>query len=141
MGGAPCPGEPLCRVSDAVGLRRGGAVSIMMENRIEYLAAIIATNKLGVTAGLINSNLRERPLSHCIAVTESKKCIFGGKVQHAIDQVRGELDLLEDSDYFVIPEAGAAAPPDSPFASFPNSRSSELKCAVSLGSSSSEIEP
>ena len=86
MGGAPCPGEPLCRVSDAVGLRRGGAVSIMMENRIEYLAAIIATNKLGVTAGLINSNLRERPLSHCIAVTESKKCIFGGKVQHAIDR-------------------------------------------------------
>ena len=48
MGGAQCPGEPLCRVSDAAGLQRGDAVSIMMENRIEYLAAIIATNKLGV---------------------------------------------------------------------------------------------
>ena len=94
----------------AAGLQRGDAVSIMMENRIEYLAAIIATNKLGVTAGLINSNLRERPLSHCIAVTESKKCIFGGEVQDAIDQVRGELDLLEGSDYFVIPEAGGTAP-------------------------------
>ena len=48
----------------------------MMENRIEFLAVVIALNKIGITAGLINTNLLGRPLSHRVSVTESKKCVF-----------------------------------------------------------------
>ena len=92
------------------GLEPGDTVSLMMENRIELLAAVIAANKLGVTAGLINNNLRERPLVHCVTVTGSKKCIFGGEVEEAIDQVRGDLRLADGADYFAIPEPGGRAP-------------------------------
>ena len=92
------------------GLEAGDTVSIMMENRVELLAAIIAANKLGLTAGLINNNLRERPLVHCVTVTESKKCIFGGEVQESIDQVREDLHLVDGADYFVVPEPGGQAP-------------------------------
>ena len=94
----------------SAGLGSGDTISIMMENRIEFLAAVIGANKLGVTAGLINSNLRERSLVHCITLTASSKCLFGGEVQDAIAEVRGDLDLVEGSDYFVVPERGARAP-------------------------------
>ena len=88
----------------AAGLQRGDTVSIMLENRLEFLPLMIATNKLGITAGFINTNLRERPLAHCITVTESKKCIFGAELQGAIETVKGDLHLSEGTDYYVIPD-------------------------------------
>ncbi|TNF87189.1 MAG: hypothetical protein EP301_07200, partial [Gammaproteobacteria bacterium] len=59
------------------GLQRGDTASVVMENRIEFLATIVALNKLGAVGALINTNLRGRQLIHCITVTDSKKCIFG----------------------------------------------------------------
>ena len=86
------------------GLARGDVVSVMMENRVELLALVVAANKLGITAGLINTNLRQRPLTHCVSVTASKKCIFGAEVQGAIEEVKAELDLREGEDYYVVPD-------------------------------------
>ena len=94
----------------SAGLAPGDTISVMMENGIEFLALVLAANKLGITTGLINTNLRERPLIHCITVTASKKCVFGGGLTDAIAEVRGELDLAEGDDYFVVPEDGSSAP-------------------------------
>ena len=94
------------------GLTRGDVASVMMENRIEFLALVIAANKLGVTAGLINTNLRQRPLSHCITVTGSKKCFFGAEVQDAIQEVKDELELTEGEDYYVVPDAANQEAPE-----------------------------
>ena len=94
----------------SAGLVPGDTVSVMMVNRIEFLALLLAANKLGITTGLINTNLRERPLVHCITITASKKCFFGGELTDAIAQVKGELDLVEGSDYFAIPEDGGPVP-------------------------------
>jgi citronellyl-CoA synthetase len=96
----------------AQGLRRGDAVSVMMENRIELLATIVALNKLGVVAGLINTNLRGRPLAHCITVTESRTCVFGEEVDDAIAEVKDELPLEEGSGYLFVPDAGTSAAPN-----------------------------
>ena len=86
------------------GVTRGDTVSVIMENRIEFLATIIGLNKIGAVGALINTNLTGRPLTHCITVTESKKCIFGAELLNAIDEVKGELDLEEGADYFVMPD-------------------------------------
>ena len=93
------------------GLGIGDTVSIVMENRVEFLALLIATNKLGITAGLINTNLRGRPLIHCVNVTASKKCVFGGEVQEAIEEAKGEFDLEEGTDYFVVPDGSSNGSP------------------------------
>ena len=92
-----------------VGLGVGDTVSVVMENRIEFLALLIAANKIGIVAGLINTSLRGRPLIHCINVTASKKCVFGGEVQDAIGEAKDELDLEQGADYLVVPD-GAPAP-------------------------------
>ena len=101
-------------VLKVAGLVRGDVVSVMMENRLEFLALVVAANKLGVTAGLINTNLRQRPLTHCISVTESKKCIFGAEVQEAIQEVKAELSLAEGEDYFVVPDHDGSDAPAAP---------------------------
>ena len=75
------------------GIEPGDVVSMMMENRVEFLACVVAINKIGAIAALINTNLRENPLQHCISVTESKMCLFGTELTDAIDGVRNAVDL------------------------------------------------
>ena len=96
---------------ESLGVKRGDTVSVLMENRIEFLAVIVALNKLGATAGLINTNLREQPLIHCVTVTESKKCIFGSELTEAVQGAKSELHLDEGTDYLFVPDGvGAPAP-------------------------------
>ncbi|GAB5451706.1 MAG: long-chain-acyl-CoA synthetase [Halioglobus sp.] len=95
-----------------LGLGRGDAVSLLMENRIEFLAAIIAMNKLGIIGALINTNLTGRSLSHCISITESKACIVGEERIEAIDGVRGDASLSDVAHYLFVPDAGEQACPD-----------------------------
>ena len=52
------------------GLKAGDTASVFMENRIEFLVTVIALNKLGITAALINTNLSGKSLAHCISVTK-----------------------------------------------------------------------
>ena len=88
----------------AQGVARGDTVSLMMDNRIEFLAMIVALNKLGAIASLINNNLHGLSLNHCVTVTESKKFVFGSEVAEAVNEIKGELDIAEGSDYYVMPD-------------------------------------
>ena len=88
----------------SIGVEPGDVVSVLMENRIEFLQTIIALNKLGAIAGLINTNLRGRPLTHCIAVTQSRKCVFGSELAGALEEIKEDLQLSEGNDYFVVPD-------------------------------------
>ena len=88
----------------SIGVKTGDVVSVVMENRIEFLQTVIALNKIGAIAGLINTNLRGRPLTHCIEVTKSKKCIFGSELSEALEEVKDDLSLSEGEDYFVVPD-------------------------------------
>ena len=94
------------------GVAHGDVVSLVMENRIEFLAVTVALNKLGAIPGFINTNLRGRPLVHCITVTESKKCVFGEELAPALAEVKSELPLAEGQDYLFVPDAGEAPAPN-----------------------------
>jgi citronellyl-CoA synthetase len=96
----------------AKGLKRGDTASVIMENRIQFLAVIVALNKLGVTGALINTNLRGRPLQHCISITESKACIFGEELGDALNEVKAELPLNEGDDYLFVPDSGTSPAPN-----------------------------
>jgi citronellyl-CoA synthetase len=96
----------------AQGLVRGDAVSLIMENRIEFLATLIALNKLGVIAALINTNLNGKPLIHCINITHSKMCIFGEERLETIAQVRGEPDLTAIENWLFVADSGTESCPD-----------------------------
>jgi citronellyl-CoA synthetase len=94
----------------AQGVGRGDTVSVIMENRIEFLATIVGLNKIGAVAGLINTNLRGKPLVHCITVTESKMCVFGEELGAALAEVKAELPLAEGSGYLFVHSRWATIP-------------------------------
>jgi citronellyl-CoA synthetase len=88
------------------GVKHGDCVSLMLENRVEFLAALAAVNKLGAIAGLINTKLQGRQLAHCISVTESVACIVGEEVAAALAPITAELELKVGSDYLYVPDKG-----------------------------------
>lgn len=96
----------------AQGLKRGDVVSMMMDNRIEFVAALVALNKLGIIGGLLNTNLTGRPLTHCISVTGSKKCLVGAESVDAITGVLNNLDLQAGGDFLFVADNDATECPD-----------------------------
>ncbi|MEM8661262.1 MAG: AMP-binding protein, partial [Pseudomonadota bacterium] len=86
------------------GLQHGDTVSVLMENRIEYLSTLIALSKLGVTAALINTNLTGAPLIHCIKITDSRMCLFGEERLRAIEQVKDDEGLASVEKFLFIPD-------------------------------------
>jgi citronellyl-CoA synthetase len=95
-----------------LGLVRGDAVSLIMENRIEFLATIIALNKLGIIAALINTNLTGKPLIHCMNITSSRLCIFGEEQLHAVEQVRNAPELEGIENWLFVSDTGDKTCPD-----------------------------
>ena len=93
------------------GLNRGDCVSVMMENRVEFLALLMGLNKIGVTAGLLNTNLTGKSLIHCITVTQSKKCIFGEEVIASVQEIYAELPMQQGQDFLFIADAGKQTAP------------------------------
>jgi len=89
-----------------IGLKRGDTVSMMLENRIEYVTALIALNKLGATAALLNTNLTGGPLAHCISITGCSMCLVGEERLEAIDAVRGDPALEGVGSYLFVPDSG-----------------------------------
>ncbi|MEC7379097.1 MAG: AMP-binding protein [Pseudomonadota bacterium] len=94
------------------GVKRGDVVSIMMENRIEYLALLVGLNKLGAISGLLNSNLGGASLVHCINVTGSSKCIVGEECMTELDAVQEQLNLQAGSDFFFVKDEGTKPCPN-----------------------------
>ncbi|MCP5179260.1 MAG: long-chain-acyl-CoA synthetase [Pseudomonadales bacterium] len=96
----------------ARGIQPGDTVSVMMENRIDYLAVIFGLNKVGATAALLNTNLTGRPLEHCIATTNSTACVVGAEKLENIEGVRADLSLGAGQAYLFVADGGTASPPD-----------------------------
>lgn len=91
------------------GVSRGDAVSIVMHNRVEFIALVVAINKLGAIAGLINTNLRAAPLRHCVVTTNSKVCVFGTELGNAIQEVKEEVNLSRNQ-LLAIPDRDDESP-------------------------------
>ena len=96
----------IARILRDGGISKGDCVSLVMQNRIEFLVCLVGIQKIGGIAGLINTNLIKAPLIHCINLIESKKCIFGEEQLEAISEVIDDLDLTVGSDYIFVEDSG-----------------------------------
>lgn len=63
-------------MQEHVGLKRGDVVCVFMPNCGEYVWTWLGMAKVGAVSALINSNLRHKPLLHCIQVAKAKAIIF-----------------------------------------------------------------
>ena len=74
-------------------ITRGDSVSVVMENRIEFICLLVALQKIGAVASLINTNL-----VHCLGITGSKTCVFDGYTSEAETEKKIIRDAFEDGD-------------------------------------------
>ena len=90
----------------AVGLQKGDTVALFMENCPEYLGIILGLCKIGVVSALINFNLRQEALAHCIRISKCSAVIFSPSLSDALCTVLPDLDAaLTDSCYSVCGES------------------------------------
>jgi len=82
------------------GLKAGDAVALFMENRPEYVAVWYGLSKIGVVTGLINHNLADESLAHCINIIDAKLVITGEAQDDAI--VSAEPHLCGDPAVFSL---------------------------------------
>jgi len=104
----------------ALGLRKGDVVTLLMENRPEYLMAWLGLIKNGCIAALINTHLTGPALSHSINIARAKHLILGEEMLDnyatAIPGVEtvpklwatgGPHEGCEDLDAALIAQSGA----------------------------------
>ncbi|MGB0263117.1 MAG: AMP-binding protein, partial [Henriciella sp.] len=78
----------------AQGMKPGDTVALFMENRPEYAAIWYGLSKVGIVAGLINSNLTSNALAHCVNIAGAKHVIIGEEQDAAIATA---LDLFDEA--------------------------------------------
>ncbi|MEM9669926.1 MAG: long-chain-acyl-CoA synthetase [Pseudomonadota bacterium] len=74
------------------GLKAGDAVAIFMANCPDYVAVWFGLSKIGVISGLINYNLADEALAHCINIAEAKVVICGAEQAAQLDTAREHLE-------------------------------------------------
>ncbi len=79
-----------------IGARQGDVVAVFMENCPEYLALIAGLNKIGLVASLINTHLRQLPLSHAFTICEPRWAVIGRSLYEAVEEVMDDIPLDED---------------------------------------------
>ncbi len=94
------------------GVEPGDCVSLLMENRIEFLALFFGIVRAGAIASLINTNLRGLQLVHCITTTRAKTLIFGGELTEAVAEVKGDCNLTEAEDFLWVADGDSGIQPN-----------------------------
>jgi fatty-acyl-CoA synthase len=114
------------RWAQATGLRKGDVVTLLMENRPEYVMAWLGLIKSGVIAALVNTHLTGQPLAHSIAIAGAKRLILSGELAANYATALAGLDSpptlwvtggaregCEDLDAALAMQSDAPMPPGS----------------------------
>jgi citronellyl-CoA synthetase len=95
----------------SLGLKKGDVVELMMTNRPEFLMIVTAVGKIGAITSLINIDLREMSLAHCLKLTPGRFIIIDENCFETFNRVKLELDLSEDQILYFVPDHGLISPP------------------------------
>jgi fatty-acyl-CoA synthase len=74
------------------GLVAGDAVALFMENCPEYVSFWYGLSKIGVVVGLINHNLTDKALAHCVNIADAKMIITGADQDENVRSAAGLFD-------------------------------------------------
>nr|AOW69616.1 long-chain fatty acid transport protein 1a [Lateolabrax japonicus] len=73
------------------GWAEGDVVALYMESQPLVVALWLGLAMIGVEAALINHNLRQQSLLHCLSVSGARAMVFGTEMTEAVSEVSGRL--------------------------------------------------
>ena len=85
----------------AQGLKKGDCVGVMVENRPELLATVLACAKLGVVSAMINTGQKGKVLSHSIRIVNPKLMVVGEECLESYEAIRNETQIPDDKHVYL----------------------------------------
>jgi len=85
----------------SLGLKKGDIIDILMKNCIEYIILVIAVGKIGAIGSLINYDLREKSLTHCLKHTLGKVIIVDQECFEGFESIKDDLKLSDQKLCFL----------------------------------------
>lgn len=89
----------------SLGACKGDVIAVMVENRPELVATVVALAKIGVTAALVNTSQTGKALTHSINLVKPIAVIVGEECRHAVEEVRQDLALAADRFHWFADQA------------------------------------
>ncbi len=83
------------------GVSKGDVVSLLFDNRPEFLIAAVAVVKTGAIASLLNPSQRGQVLLHSINLVKTKAILVGEELTEHFNEVRDETQIDSQLCYFV----------------------------------------
>ena len=72
------------------GMKKGDVACVCLENRPELLIVYSAMAKIGAVNSMINTNLRQDSLQHCMTLHPAKIYILGEEVIEAFEEIKDD---------------------------------------------------
>ncbi|VDP89453.1 unnamed protein product [Echinostoma caproni] len=72
------------------GFKRGDKIFLLLHSSPAYVAIWLGAAKVGVAAALLNYNLRQASLEHCLNAVDAKAIIVGTTLRDAFLEVKGD---------------------------------------------------
>ncbi len=93
------------------GLAKEEVACVFMENRPQLLIVYSAMAKIGAINAMINTNLRQDSLKHCLTLHPAKIYIVGEEVINAFEEVKHDLQLRSNQKLYFIADNGQKPAP------------------------------
>ena len=102
----------LARYLVSTGVKHGDRVVMFMENRPSFVISLLALNKIGTIAVLINTSLTGDPLVHCINSSDSTKCIVGAERAKPFEDVLDQINITKQEDLLWVEDTSNYSLPE-----------------------------
>lgn len=91
------------------GVARGDVVALVMDNRPEYVAALLGGGKLRAVVACVNTNLTGAALVHALSVSNARVVVAGSEHEAAVRSALSEMDTKARPKLLVQIDRGGTA--------------------------------
>ena len=98
------------------GLKKGDCAAILLENRPELLATVLACAKIGVVSAMLNTSQKGKVLTHSINLVKPKVIIAGEECLEAYEDIRQHTNIETNKHLYLADhdtQANAGSTPDN----------------------------
>ena len=96
------------------GVKKGDVVGVCIENRPELLVTVLAVAKIGAISAMLNTSQTGKVLIHSFNLVKPKMAIIGGELVEVFEEVRSDLEIGDDSVYFLADTDTTKDPGEAP---------------------------
>ncbi len=119
------------------GLKKGDSAVVFLENRPGLLIVYSAMAKIGAINTMINTNLRQDSLRHCLTLNPATVFIIGEEVLDAFEEVKPDLNIQPYKNIYFLSDSGEKSAP----AGFIDLKNAVEECPVSNPSTTPLVKP